>query len=71
MPEIVKQIQSVLSEFEGTVRERNKGKKKAAEAGGVKYMARDNVDPAKVTEGEVGYLLDNEDNGLEILYDKK
>ena len=30
VPEIIKQIQSVLPEFEGTVRERNKGKKKAA-----------------------------------------
>ena len=30
VPEIVRQIQSVLPEFEGTVRERNQKKKKAA-----------------------------------------
>ena len=29
VPEIVKQIQSVLPEFEGTVRERNQSKKKS------------------------------------------
>ena len=43
MPEIVKQIQSVLPEFEGTVRERNAKKNAAKNGGAVKFSAREEI----------------------------
>ena len=67
VPEIVKQIQSVLPEFEGTVRERNAKKKKAA-----KMSDREREELSKVQPGEksVGIGMSDEER-FEILKDKK
>ena len=67
VPESVKQIQSVLPEFEGTVRERNAKKKKAA-----KRSNREREELPKVQPGEksVGIGMSDEERS-EILKDKK
>lgn len=56
VPDIVAQIQAILPEFEGTVRERNakKGKKKAAQKSGARMSLRELSDGRRYVDLDIG-----------------